>query len=488
MRLLTFLFFFFFVDSILAQGFKSNDQYQPIDSYFYSEEEIIEIKEKLLNVKNDSIIKTKKDLKNYKEILKKRINYLVWLSEDGQLLYKDSLTNKIQKLLNYIIDQNNINDKFKNIYIKRSDFVNASSFGGGYIIVNFGLLDRVETIDELAFVVCHELAHDIDAHYEKHTIYEYLNKYDNDFNKKLKKANKKKYGSYYESKNVLVSSLTKEMKYSQGHEFIADSLGLIFYLNAGFDKNAINKTLNMLKESDVQFWKDSINFYSIFNSSTYQLDSSLLKTDEQYSFWEENSFLIPDSLRTHPNIDKRISRAFALAKDQNIPSKGNKLIDLQADFEGLKSVIRFESLYSLILTNDISQALYRALVFKTKNINNKFVDAVIVYALFETSLAIRDRTFLDVVPFPSEKFNYQYNLVLNFLHNLNSNKALLLSTDYYKNNLKSDLIINAPFYDYLQISIKEEGYSVKKKIIEAYKEKWGESYTFTKKLENRLKD
>lgn len=58
------------------------------------------------------------------------------------------------------------NTKVKFI-ITQSEAPNATSIGGGKIIISKGLLQAVETEDELAGVLAHEIAHDVYAHLQK---------------------------------------------------------------------------------------------------------------------------------------------------------------------------------------------------------------------------------------------------------------------------------------------------------------------------------
>jgi len=75
------------------------------------------------------------------------------------ILFNDALTKRVSKIGNRIVKalgQRNINYTFR---IINDPTINAFSAAGGFIYVNTGLLDVLESKDELAAVLAHEIAH-----------------------------------------------------------------------------------------------------------------------------------------------------------------------------------------------------------------------------------------------------------------------------------------------------------------------------------------
>jgi predicted Zn-dependent protease len=214
-------------------GQENNVQYQPIPSFFFSELESDSIYNRLKKTEYKHDLKAWFEIKKYKELLENRAKYFKYLNEERLLMFNDKLTNQIQSLVDFILKKNpSIKDKIT-VLLKRDNSVNASCLGQGFILVNIGLLERVETTDQLLYILCHEIAHNVDLHYAKSLLLSYKQSINKDLIKEARKANKKKYGAYYETEKIFYSATSKNMGYSRHYEHIADSLGLVFYNKTG---------------------------------------------------------------------------------------------------------------------------------------------------------------------------------------------------------------------------------------------------------------
>lgn len=123
--------------------------------------------------------------------------------------------------------RSHLNYKF---YIVDSEDINAFALLGGHIFVNKGLLDAV-TEDELAFVLAHEVGHVCARHGFK--------RFQAAFGLQLLMAvlsgqpNRKSF-------NDLIAEVDKyvSLGFSRTDEYLADSLGVTYAYQAGFDPKA----------------------------------------------------------------------------------------------------------------------------------------------------------------------------------------------------------------------------------------------------------
>jgi Zn-dependent protease with chaperone function len=84
---------------------------------------------------------------------------LVKYFNEDYFIVNDELTTYLQSVLMKILQSNpQLQDQIT-IYAHRSSSPNAFTFWDGTIGVTLGLLARMENEDEVAFVLCHELAH-----------------------------------------------------------------------------------------------------------------------------------------------------------------------------------------------------------------------------------------------------------------------------------------------------------------------------------------
>lgn len=143
------------------------------------------------------------------------------------------------------------------------DIMNAVSLPGGYVYIFKGLMDKLETDDQIAGVIAHEVAH-ITA---RHAVKRIQNAYGAMILQGLATQSNAKVA---QGVNFALISIFSE--YSQQDEFEADRLGVKYLKKAGYDPNAMVQVLVELREDQE---KGPVR---------------------EYSYW-----------RTHPFIPQRIS-------------------------------------------------------------------------------------------------------------------------------------------------------------------------------------
>ena len=111
-----------------------------------------------VNVKDDSATKEQSRQEAYNEYTSKDLDNYVEFNPLFKNWYGRKALKVVNNIGNKLIVANNI-DKFVRFEISRKQVVNASASFHGTIKVYNGLLDYVETEDELAYVLGHELGH-----------------------------------------------------------------------------------------------------------------------------------------------------------------------------------------------------------------------------------------------------------------------------------------------------------------------------------------
>jgi len=171
---------------------------------------------------------------------------------------------RVKRLLDSIVAVCDRKDILYFIRIMDEEDVNAVSIPGGYIYVFKGLIDKVQSDDQLAGVIAHEVGH-INA---RHGV------------KRLQAA----YGALLvqvlsmktdnpevaAGVNLAINSVFTE--YSQQDEFEADELAIKYMKKAGYDPNAMVQFLTILQQEQ---------------------EKAALRP---YSYW-----------RTHPHLSRRIA-------------------------------------------------------------------------------------------------------------------------------------------------------------------------------------
>jgi len=162
--------------------------------------------------------------------------------EEKYELVDDPLVQKrvadIGKRLVSVCDRQDIDYIFKAL---EDDDANAVSLPGGFIYVNHGLIDKVDSDDELACVLAHEVGHIVARHSIKKL--QALQGYS--FLRILMVAVPKS-GAVGNAADIAFSQLL--MGYSREDELLADRLGVRYAKAAGYDPHAMIRFLEKLQE------------------------------------------------------------------------------------------------------------------------------------------------------------------------------------------------------------------------------------------------
>lgn len=428
--------------------------YQPMVN-FIPEKEVLEALAYDLENPNYEYSTTDKSIvKKLKEIEGKRGEYLRELYKENQLMQNDEITTFLQDVLDSILIYNKdiFPDEAKVLTIRTSE-INASSIGKGIVFVNIGLLDRIESWEEIAFILAHEIGHD----YLKHAVNASEKRLaillDKSFKKEVKRAERQTYGGYSAANELYHNRAYLTSNQSRLNEISTDSMGYYFIYNAGIDKEYALDALRMLDSADYFNFTDTFDLKDVFSTKNFELKNEWLSQDDASSNWSrvEGLYEIPDSLKSHPDCSIRIDH---LANTTFSNSKRNsRALDFKERFEVLKKSIAIENILSQIENGSYSYALYNAINVKEKFPQEVILDYIIAHSILEIIIAMKKQKFVEHVPFPNIKFPGAYNDLLAFLHNVNSSKLTKLYDVYtaehlQKNELPEYMIFMDALYAY----------------------------------------
>ena len=275
---------------------------------------------------------SKKSEKEFLETIHFNVDMIL---QSGAVLYGDPITVYINDVAkNLLKHKPELMDKLR-FYTIKSNATNAFCTDQGIIFVSTGLISQIVNEAQLAYVLAHEI-----SHYEKKHI---VQKYD------------------YTSKSSNRFDISLLSKYSKDHELEADLLGIELYHKAGYAKEELILTFDVLNYSHLPF--DEVEF-----SKTY------FDTDKSYlpkEFFPETSYPIKnreeddDSHSTHPNILSR--KTNAETKIAEIKSWGTEVNKLGTErFNEVQNIARFETIrYDVIDYNGL-EALYGIYLLEPK--------------------------------------------------------------------------------------------------------------------------
>jgi hypothetical protein len=319
---------------------------------------------KVIKQEISDLNKGKEKDKAIKSVYLTEANYEIEkIVKSGNTLINDDITKFLNKLKNVILsDKPDLKNNLQ-IYTLKSSVVNAYSYDKGYIFFDVGLVAQAETEAQLAYILCHEIAH----YTKRHNIQGYVK------NKKLEKE-------LYDGKSD-DDILIEKCQYSKENESEADVEGFRFFEQTNYNFTQASKAFDVLQYAHLPF--ELVEFKKSF------LESDKLKIPAPYLLKEvssiKNNSNEDDSKSTHPNTAKRKTAIEDLIKARSNSGRVNNVAGEQ-EFLYIRDLARFECCRLYLKNRDYPNALYAAYILGQKYPNNQFVAEVISKCLYAITL------------------------------------------------------------------------------------------------------
>ncbi|MDW3194822.1 MAG: M48 family metalloprotease [Cytophagales bacterium] len=343
-----------------------------------------------------------------RDLHEKRTQFLVRLIKHNLLITPGSEFQRIQFLFDSLKTSDLIKRKESQLLIMRSPIPNAFCVGEGTIAVTTGLLEIMDTDEQVTWVLGHEL-----AHYELDHANQHLRGYARRHSS-LSRRQKQELSD--PDKNISLETLNayKEMafglgKFKRKDEFEADSLGHLIFQDLKQPGYIGLKTLNTLDSA----FEEQLPYHidKIFNFRDYPFQKFWFKNRPSFFSRIPSSSLFPDdSTKSHPAMAERISKLdldFGISQQLQVSIKTTPL-DKSYALENLKSAYSSKNYDFLIF---LAAKYYRQKEYRY------WIVRLVSAALFELYQLKGEPDF----PYLVSPFTYQYGehltQVNNFLHN-----------------------------------------------------------------------
>jgi len=254
---------------------------------------------------------SKPHLSKKKKVYKKRLKLLKKQVKDSSFVFVPELSLKLEGVLDIIYKFNPYLKQY-NFYflISKSVVPNAGSYGDGNFVVNLGLFNYLDSDDELAFILCHEIAHFLNDDFNSQ-LNEYINTLNSSITKsRIREIKRRRYGRTTAGIELIKELSFDFFDYSREKEINADLLGYKLYKNTPFNHNAALTSLQKLGQLEDVVFNDSISLVSSFNFKEFPFNpkwiekkSNIFNTKDVIDDYEFEK----DSLRTHPHAKERVN-------------------------------------------------------------------------------------------------------------------------------------------------------------------------------------
>ncbi|MGY6649322.1 M48 family metalloprotease [Wenyingzhuangia sp. IMCC45574] len=288
------------INTLLAQESKIS---------FFKENEITVLEKK---IKQNIKLKTKSFkgsdyAKEKKRTVKNITEYFSQALEDSIYVHNPYFEAKVLRVVENIYKANPELKNPNNIFLLNRSFTpNAACFGIHTYEFNLGLFALIENDDELAFIICHEMAHQYLKHLEK-KIEDRNNTFNNDELERKVTALKKIDGPKSSKAIKILKNIATDLSdKSREFEIQADSLGLIYYQKTMYNPKAPNTLLQKLGTLEERLFSHKINW-----KQTFGIDyKGYVNTNTMFKkrVIDADFKIDKDSIRTHPHTKTRIQK------------------------------------------------------------------------------------------------------------------------------------------------------------------------------------
>lgn len=350
-----------------------------------------------------------------RELYDQRYEYLVKTFNNDYFMVATDLTAYLQRVTERIYRTNPHLTVSATVYPYRSSVPNAVSFGDGTIAFMLGLLERLENEDQVAFVICHELAHLHADHTNKKVQQLAALNFDKDLKKKLMEIRASEFNRYSRMK-----ALMKEMGISMGshsreHELEADSIGLTFFIRAGYNPASAIRCMEILDSVDVTQDKRMPELRKTFQTTHYAFKDSWL-TYKQSTVWHKPlTSEEDDTLKTHPDCQRRIRNMQAFFKANGVVVGHDQMSEA---YHTVRESARFDLADTEYHFKNYGKSLFRALMLLQDYPDNVYAHALVGRSLYRLYESQKNHELGKVLELPDGRFPENYDRVLSFIHTL----------------------------------------------------------------------
>ncbi|MCG2613709.1 M48 family metallopeptidase [Terrimonas sp. NA20] len=267
--------------------------------------------EQSLKKKEDVIKNSDKTFaSDFKKVYQEQFEEIAGLWKSGRVVTAPAVHQYLQSIVQEIISRNpplaNIDAR---IVFSRDWWPNAYSMGDGSIAVNAGLFVYFNNEAELAFVICHELAHYYLDHSGK-AIRKYVETINSTaYQSELKRLSTTEFRKNTQLDSLSLNNIFSRRRHMRANEAEADRFAFSLLKNTKFSTEGIRSCLQLLDSIDNATLFQPLKLEQVFHFNEYpfrkkwvQKESMIFSEMDQ----KESEDKRTDSLKTHPDCRLRI--------------------------------------------------------------------------------------------------------------------------------------------------------------------------------------
>lgn len=310
---------------------------------------------------------------------------------------------------------------------------NAHAVGNGTIILNVGLLPTLENESQLAFILCHELAHVQCRHMESAISERLMVLHSRELKREVRRIVQAEYNINSKMKALVMGISLGDTYHQRKHERQADSLGYVLLKRTSYDAPQAHRALQLLDQMDEPASKEQLELARYFNCASFTKPLANEPAKPQSIFAvkapEKTALQTTDTLKSHPDCVKRMRFIRELA--QGKVAEGVQAV--APEFARLRAMSRLEVVQSWFDADCYDHSLFEALLLLRDDPQNPYLRSVVQLSLYELREHLVTHRFTEVVSNVAAYNPANFNQLLHVLYNLRTADYKELSTCFSQN-------------------------------------------------------
>ncbi len=334
----------------------------------------------------------------------------------GKQYIEDPFVKKYLKtILDTVAARNGLKEKYE-IVCTRYTVPNAFNMGDYKLYINIGILERLKNESQLAFLICHELSHQLLFHVQDNFIANERLSKDKTVKREIRDINKAKYNKLDRTFQFIKNYNYDFAKYSRANEQSADSMALVLLKKTDYDLHEGIGLMEILDHVDEDSTK--IDYAKFLENQTQTIKPEwLVGKKNTMTFGKKKALEFDeDSIKTHPDIPNRIKMIdsqIALIKD--LPMDKKIFVQPEAAFDSLVNVSKFEIIETYLYRKRYAAVVYYSILLLSEFPENKYLYKNIAIGFNELNKSIKKHTVQNYIPIESDDFSEGYNQLLRII-------------------------------------------------------------------------
>ncbi|MBI3237907.1 MAG: M48 family metalloprotease [Flavobacteriia bacterium] len=282
------------------------------------------------------------------------------LIKSDKAILSGPLFDSVNVIFTQILAANPELDQSSKLVLFRHRVFNAFTLGDNIIFVNIGLLSRLSNKEQVALVIAHELSHNLRKHSQQKILTNVRRQTDDQLNDEINRIQRQEYGQVTALNELLLPSIYAEKEQSRGHEFEADSLGMLCYREAGYNPVLAFNLFEIMQVADHLYETEPLPVFSLLKidstGTIAQRYNRYSRVSSLGTFAEEEDEYEP-YLRTHPYEAERTN---ALLRQLGI-DEIDTIVLADMAYMRMRYLADGEMIHSSIADGNFSDGIYFAL-------------------------------------------------------------------------------------------------------------------------------